>query len=282
MKDPVEWRIELADDIGKRICAVNGIQAIVAGGSAARGCADQNSDLDLYIFWDKMPEDNTRQEIAAELRADFFFSHLESDGADRIMIQGFPVDLCHNTLACAEQMIQRVLKEYNPTLEYSAFMEMLRTCVCLYGKERIRNWKNKAALFPDDLAIRYIQNSIGRFTNPEMELMQARSNPSLGYTYLVEQQQNVFLTLLGLNRRYFPSFKWMYHALENMDIKPPEIEDRFRAMFKNGIEESTNEMIALIGETLSLVEYTYPQVDLASTKIRMALVRETWEQPLYL
>lgn len=282
MKDPVEWRMELAEDIAKRLCTFNGMQAIVVGGSVARGCADPGSDLDLFLFWDKMPEDGARQEIASALRADLLFSRLEAAGADRVVIQGFPVDLHHITVIDAERWLQRVLQEYDPAPEYSIFMEMIRTSVSLYGKQLVRTWKNRAALFPDELALNYIQCSIGNYVHPDLELMQKRGNPSAVYTYLVGQQQNVFHTLLGLNRSYFPSYKWMYHTLENMEIKPLDITGRFRAMFTNDPEEATADMMAIIGETLSLIEYTYPQIDLALTRIRISYARQIWEDPIYL
>jgi predicted nucleotidyltransferase len=44
------WRLNLAGQLAERMCAFAGVQAIVVGGSVARGYADEYSDLELPVF----------------------------------------------------------------------------------------------------------------------------------------------------------------------------------------------------------------------------------------
>jgi predicted nucleotidyltransferase len=66
-----QWRFELAQDISQELRKFTGIQAIMVGGSVARGYADEYSDLELPLFWDDVPSDRTRLDIAAALGANF-------------------------------------------------------------------------------------------------------------------------------------------------------------------------------------------------------------------
>jgi predicted nucleotidyltransferase len=68
-----KWRIELAKQICEKLKFIEGVKAIVIGGSVARGYADIYSDLEILIFWDKMPHDSIRKLIVKDLNAKFFF-----------------------------------------------------------------------------------------------------------------------------------------------------------------------------------------------------------------
>lgn len=81
------------------------------------------------------------------------------------------------------------------------------------------------------------------------------------------------MVLLALNRRYFPTFKWLYSVLESMPIKPDAADHRFRSAFAAPRMEAVADTQRILEETLYLVEDQFPQMDLAKVYRRLAYKR---------
>ncbi|AZV57400.1 nucleotidyltransferase domain-containing protein [Clostridium sp. AWRP] len=82
-----KWRIELAKQICEKVKIIEGVKAIVIGGSVARGYADEYSDLEIPIFWDKLPNENTRKLIVKELNAEYFYPYNYEANEDNVILQ---------------------------------------------------------------------------------------------------------------------------------------------------------------------------------------------------
>ena len=105
-----------------------------------------------------------------------------------------------------------------------------------------------------------------------------RGDPAGFYTELCHLQHEAFLVLLAVNRRYFPTFKWMYPTLVALEMKPEAISDRFRHALAAPYEEALGDTRLLLAETLRLVEGRFPELDTTSTRRRLEYSRPAMRQ----
>jgi hypothetical protein len=267
------WRIEIAQQLTERLLPFEGIQALVVAGSVARGYADQFSDIELPIFWDKLPSDSARLEIAAALGGEFIYGYNGPAKEDQLLIDGVQVDLWPLTIAREEEVLSAVLEDFSTDLGHLNALETIRTCLPLYGQGIIQGWKERARVYPDGLAEKLIRQHLASFSASELCLLARRDNPTSFQAQLCHLQQEVFLVLLALNRQYFPTFKWLYRSLESLEIKPGEIGRRFRAAFQSSPEEAAADTARILEETLALVERVYPHLDTSAVHRRLSYRR---------
>ena len=278
--DHSAWRVEFGRRLVERISTFEGVQAIVIGGSVARGYVDAYSDLELPIFWDRTPGDETRLGVVAAIGGRFLYEYNGPAMEDQLLINGFQVDLQHQVTAREEAVIEDVLQGLTTDLGDSNFLDTIRTCIPLYGQEIIQAWKQRALLYPEQLAIKIIREQISNLEWNHLPLSAHRENPSMFYADIVKIQQTLFLILLALNKEYFPTYKWMYRSFEDMKIKPDSIEGRFRRMFAQPYERAAAEARQVVSETLGLIERQFPSVDTATARRRLAYVRAAHPGPV--
>lgn len=271
------WRLEFASQIAARISVFNGVRAIAVGGSVARGYADAHSDLEMYIFWDHLPDDTVRHSVITAVRGELFIGYDGPSKEDQLLINSFQVDLLHNTVAEEETVIERVLHAHSTSLSDSNFMDTLRYCIPLFGDKLLQGWKLLAQEYPLDLAERNIVENLDRLHLNRPVVSAKRGNTIMLYADNVQLQQTVFLILLAVNRMYFPTYKWIQQSLKIMTVKPPQIGERFERMYALPYEQAVEELRRLMDETLSLVEGQFPAMDTEAARKRISYVRTPHE-----
>ncbi len=269
----VQWRLDIARQLAERIRAFPGVQAIIVGGSVARGYADAYSDLELPIFWDALPPDETRLSLVAALQGAFLHGYDGPALEDQLLIDGFQVDLWHNTVAAEDDVFKAVLEDYSTDFGDSNFMDTIRACIPLYGEAIIQRWKQQAAQYPEALALKNIQQHITAFDAAQLAVEAYRDNPTVFYAAIIRLQEAMFLVLLALNRLYFPTYKWMYQVLATMSIKPVDVEQRFRQAFRVPYDDAVQDTTRLLRETLALVNRHFPHLDTTAVARRLAYTR---------
>jgi hypothetical protein len=280
--DPTQWRLDLAAEIAVRLRRFPDIRAMVVAGSVARGFADEYSDLELPLFWETLPSDETRQQIAADLGADFLYPYNGPAQEDNLSLHGFQVDFWHCTVSNEEQVIRRVLSDYSTDLSDSNFMDTVRACIPLTGETIIHVWKEQARAYPTQLALRNIQLQLDQIQASHLAVLARRDNPSLLYGEISGLQQRVFQILLALNSQYFPTFKWIYPVLANLPVKPLACVERFRQAYLTSPADAAIDTARIVTETLRLVQKTFPQLDIAPALDRLKLTRASHTKPVHL
>jgi len=271
-----QWRLNVARQLAERIRAFPGVQAIVVGGSVARDYTDAYSDLELPIFWDALPPDETRLALVTALHGEFLHGYDGPALEDQLLIDGFQVDLWHNTVAAEDDVFRAVLEDYSTDFGASNFMDTIRACIPLYGESIIQRWKQQAAQYPEALALKNVQQHITAFDAVQLTVIAYRDNPTVFYAAISRQQEAVFLVLLALNRLYFPTFKWMYQVLTTMSIKPVDVERRFRQAFRDPYDAAVHDTTHLLHETLALVNRHFPHLDTSAAVRRLAYTRAAY------
>lgn len=277
-----QWRIDFARQLAKSLVAFDGIRAIVIAGSVARDYADEYSDLEIPIFWETLPDDTTRHAIVAAVHAEFLYPYNGPAREDQLLINGFQVDLWHVAAAHQEEILEAVLEARQLDLGNLNALDTIRYCIPLYGNELVQSWKQRAQQYPDKLAEQIVQEHIASFGVGELFIQTQRKNPTAFYAQLSFLQQEIFLVLLALNRRYFPTFKWLYQALESLQIKPEALGERFRQAYEIPYAAAIADTKLVLEETLHLVEAQFPQMDTAPVHRRLTYVRAAHEKPVNL
>jgi predicted nucleotidyltransferase len=280
MRNPhAERRIEFAREMAHTILNFEGVQAIVVAGSVARGYADEYSDLELPIFWNEVPRDPIRISMANALRGEFLFSFDGPSREDQLVVEGSQVDLWHIAVRSQEQIIQNVLQRHDTDLESLNAMDTIRCCIPIYGEERIARWKSQAQNFPAGLALAILREKLPSFRVDQLSTYARRGNPTGFYSELCRLQCEAFLVLLALNLRYFPTFKWLYRVLEELEVKPRGVAARMRRAFAASHEDAVKETRQLLLEILQLVDDRYPGFDLTSVHRRLDYLRPSTGRP---
>lgn len=268
-----KWRIEVAQQLARSLLDFEGIRAIVIAGSVARNYADEYSDIEIPIFWEALPSDETRHALVAALHAEFLYAYDGPSREDQLLINGLQIDLWHIPVARQEEVLEAVLQNHDLDFGGLNALDTIRFCIPLYGHELVSQWKQRAQEYPDALAEKVIRKQLASFSTAELFIHAQRANPTTFHAQLSFLQQEIFLVLLALNRRYFPTFKWLYPVLASLPVKPESIDKRFRQAYKIPYTEVVADMKSLLEETLHLVEKQFPQIDTAPVHRRLNYVR---------
>jgi Domain of unknown function (DUF4037) len=280
MQNPqTKWRTDFARQIARRLVTFSGIKAIVIAGSVARGYADEYSDIEISLFWDSLPTDETRHAIVAALQADFLYAYNGPAWEDQLLVNGVQVDLWHIAVKHETAIHEAVLHDHQCDLSSLNALDTIRTCIPLHGEEIVQEWKRRAREYPPELAEKIIREHLDSFGTANLFILARRDNPTAFHAQLSFLQEEIFLVLLALNRSYFPTFKWLYRALASMRVKPEDIDRRFRRAFEIPCIEALADMKSLQEETLHLVEEQFPQIDTGPVHKRLAYVRAARARP---
>lgn len=276
------WRIEFAQRLAQRIVPLEGVRAIAVAGSVAHDYADQWSDLEIPIFWDKLPSDSTRHSIVRSLDATFLYAYDGPSMEDQLLIHGVQVDLWHVTVAHEEATMRAVLEGRQTDLGSLNAMDTARTCIPLYGHEIVEKWKKQAQAYPEALAEQIIREHLSSFKIADLFILAARDNPTAFYGQLSFVHEELFLVLLALNRHYFPTYKWLFRALEGMSIKPMNMDQRLRRALSSPYTEAIADTRQMLEETLELAELQFPGLDTARVRRQLVYARAEHLKPVIL
>ena len=253
------------------------VVAVMAGGSVSRGCADEYSDVEIGVFWGTPPSDADRRDAARRMGGEVW--KFDPSGGDRASehiglseatvgskhYRGTAmVSPVHMTVDTAEEWIGALIDDLDTGPQKYELVAAIRYGEPLYGHDLVRRWKDKAASFPERLAVKLVQQSLwlGPWFNRAAYV--ARGDHLVAAQNLVWMQQGVVNVLAALNREYLPSVehKWVDWLLERLEIKPERCTDRLRGTFATGdLGEAVRDLVDLGMEVIDLVEEHLPEVD---------------------
>ena len=106
------------------------VRLVMAGGSVSRGCADEYSDVEIGVFWEKPPDEETRRAAITALGAEILaFDRDGASGREHLQIRragehaGTSMVSCiHTAVADAEETFRSVIDELDTDLEKQVFL----------------------------------------------------------------------------------------------------------------------------------------------------------------
>lgn len=247
------------------------VRLVMAGGSVSRGCADEYSDLEVGVFWAKAPDEETRRAAITTLGAEILaFDRDGASGREHVQIRrvgeytGTSMVSCiHTLVADAEETLRAVVDDLDTDLEKQVFCCAVQRGVALHGADLLRSWQERINAYPENLAIKTIQQNLwfGPFYCPQAYI--ARGDFVVLYQHYLWAAHCLLRILAALNRLYCPSeeHKWAPHFIAEMEHAPADLAARLQRVFAVPLDESWPLLKTLLSETVDLVETHLPAVN---------------------
>lgn len=294
MNKASKWRFGLAQNIAHHYQKNMNVDAIIIGGSVARGCSDHYSDIEIGIFWSAPPSDQERIDLILEVggipwESSPFINRKENlneiGGADAYYIlgdrnNGLKIDMEHLPISIPDRILKDVVEDLETDKNKQSLISTLLEAIPLYGHSQFAQWQKKANTFPIELSIKIVQEHLqfGGGGWWAKEMLAERDDIIFLYSALLGIEQKLLSVLLGLNRIYHPGIiKWMDRVIDAMTIKPPNLSTRLKSVFATSPKAGVEELRTLTEEVYELIATHLPQVDTQQDQSRAAYRRKTWE-----
>ena len=291
MNEASRWRYVLAQQLAPIYAANPHVAAVLVGGSTARGHADRYSDVELGVFWHQAPTYAERQVAAEHINGDLIalypYDPTEEVWSDDYMLgrahpdqpqSGVLVEVVHYTTDMLRRTFDAVLDQHTPDALKQNLIAGVVDGLPLYNADLVQCWKDRAAAYPDGLAIAVINRyaQIDHFWRWEMWLHRS-SNLMMLYHSFAQVQQQLLHVLLGLNRVYYFGIKWLVVVVERLTYTPPDLVLRLARVYQVAPAIGAQDLATLVEETYDLVEQHRPEVNVAWLRAVFRYRRPMWD-----
>jgi hypothetical protein len=275
MQEESRRRYALAQQIAPYYHAHPKVAAVLIEGSVARDYADHSSDIDLAVFWAEPPTTKERRDIvtrAAGRERNPWPSHREAARwAERYELGGVAIDVRHTTVEATEGLLAAVLEHADARLAKQQRLAALRSALPLVNPTLITQWQQQAAAYPHALSVRMVRAHLRFRPAWEQEQLAERHDVLVLYDSFCTAQKQLLLVLLGLNRLYYPGWRWLDRLLDEMQVAPPNLSPRLQQLFAIvSIDPlaAVYQLHDLIEETFHLVDTHLGEVDTRAARQR--------------
>jgi hypothetical protein len=242
-------------------------------GSAATADADAYSDLDLIVYYDRVPPPGVVAETPRELGAERYRSTPWSDKSgepdadgygERYHVGGVECQVGLTSVGALERLIARLVVDLELSETWLKIVSGLHEGLPLHGEELIEEWRRKAA-YTEELQRATIEKRWNFFPWWYFqERLRTRDATAWRHEVLAQSVYGLVGVLAALNRMYFSTFEFKRaHAfLSRLEIAPPDLAARLDSLFGSDERRSTDELERLVAETQALVSERFPDLDL--------------------
>jgi predicted nucleotidyltransferase len=270
---------KLIESIIDNIKTVDGLQAIVLGGSWASGRQHTDSDIDLGLYYNAgYPLDihqvrniaNELNDLPSPVVTDLGGWGRWVNGGAWLTIQGQRVDYLYRDIDFVSSVIDacnkgEIQSDYwqQPAYGFHSYMYCAETNICKIFYDPggiIVALKTKVVQYPLPLKEKIIKN----FTwSAQFTLEVAKKSARQGDVYFVAGSLTravscLVQVLYALNETYFISDKRMYRDVEQFAVKPQNFAERMNRILgapgrvREELEESLKATEALLSDTIAL------------------------------
>jgi len=235
---------------------------IALGGSHAKGTADADSDVDIYLFADAFVPAARRVELVAGRLGDA--AQAVSWGADAPFVEGgtdFSVDgirvecwlrsarRVEATIAdCLQGRIRREHAVWTAMgyFNYVALGDVHAMRIVDDPRGMLARWKAQVATYPEPLRDAILRHFMAEaaFWPENRHYLGAVERTDVIYTSAIVQQaaQALIQVVFALNREYFPGEKKLAEALEKLTIVPAEFAATIEGLLCPGPARGVDEL----------------------------------------
>jgi len=180
-----------------------------------------------------------------------------------------------------ERVLVDVLERADPALAKQQHLAVLLSALPLSDPSVLTHWQQQAMVYPQELSVAMVRAHLGFRPAWEQEMLAERNDLLVLYDSFCAVEKHILLVLMGLNRLYYPGFRWIDRLVGQMHITPPNLSPRFKQVF--GIASidplaGVYQLHDLIEETFSLVETHLSEFDTTPARAGFRERRENWEQ----
>jgi hypothetical protein len=283
MNTASQWRLSLARQLVPAYTEYPHVQAVILGGSAARGYADPYSDLELGVFWSQPPTNQDRERAFARACG----ARLTMDAYDPAYqwwiedyyVQGVNIDVVHRTIPTTDQLIADVIERSDTSLYKQTLIAAIRDAVPFVGHSHILRWQSQTEQYPNALMYAVVQASMTLKPWWSVEVAAQRDSLILVHQALSVVSEKVLAALLAINRQYHPGIKWLPDVIAKLAIAPEAFHTRLRRCFEGPLDGRVLHMAALIEDVFTLAERHVPSLNIASVRTSFHQRRAPIEPP---
>lgn len=283
MNEASAWRSTLAQQIAPHYSANPKVAAVAVEGSVARGYADCSSDLDLAVFWSEPPTAKERRDTftRAKGRRGSLAPSQTAAGwrSAEFELGGVTVNVRHLTVEATERLLAEVLERGDSSLSKQQQLASLLSALPLSGPSVLAQWQSRAKVYPHALAVAMVREHLRFRPAWEQHLLAEHNDLLLLYDSLCSAQKHLLLVLMGLNRLYYPGWRWVDRLMAQLPLAPHHLAPRFKELF--GIVSidplaSVYQLHDLVEEAFRLVETHLGEVDTTPARARFRGHRQAW------
>ena len=276
---------ELVSSVVERLGAIQGMKAVVLGGSHARGCAKPESDIDLGLFYSEAAPFSIQaiRELAEAVNdtanpvvTDFYGWGKWVNGGAWLTIGGQRVDFIYRSLEHVERVISdaeagRYEVDYmqQPPFGFfsATYLGEVAVCVPLFDPEaRIDALKQRVANYPEALRQAIVQDFLWQ---AEFNLaafackFAARADVYGTVACLTRVVNQLVLVLFALNQQYLLNDKTALAEVADFVRAPQAFTSRTQQIFASPghsaaeLEEAVARTAQLFRETVALTDGVY-------------------------
>jgi predicted nucleotidyltransferase len=291
MNSASQWRYESVQPLAQVFAANPHVEAVLLGGSTARGHADRYSDIEVGVFWRQDPSEAERKEAAEQINGDLLrlypYEAAEEAWCDDYMLgrrqpdqpkSGVLVEVVHYRTETLERTFEEVLERYDADPLKQTLIAAVVDGMALHNAALIAAWKERAAAYPDGLRLAVVNRYgiIDHFWRWSMWLARA-NNLMMLYQTWAQYQQQVLHMLLGLNKVYYFGFKWLEVIAGRLTWKPERLVERLAGVYQVKPEQGAKQLAVLVEETFDLIERHVPEADVSRFRTIFRYQRPQWE-----
>ncbi|CAN5517030.1 hypothetical protein BH10BAC5_BH10BAC5_24220 [soil metagenome] len=263
--------IALAGEFSKKFIYDKNVKAILLTGSAVKNKADEFSDIDMTIFYEKGLSKNYFEKIkkeAIDSGGGFYHGDASNGFAVFNIYKGVKIDTGHSTIAQHEKMMYDYLKEPNMNLDNQLIASGFQIGIPLYGSKYINKWKRDFNKYPALLAKAMVKENLSFHSKWIMANMGIKRGEYLWTAEMMLRSFDKMVKVLcGLNKLYYPGkFKGMDHTIKQMKHKPKEIDKLYKDLFHGDIKKNIYDLNTCIERTIDLVEVIMPEINTERTR----------------
>jgi len=190
----------------------------------------------------------------------------------------------HLATSTIDDCLMDVIDRLDTTIEKQNLISAIENAIALYGEDRVHAWQRTASNYPEDLAIKIIQENLwfGPWFCPEAYIL--RDDRLVLHQHFLWIEQGMLKVLAALNRIYFPSleYKWMDELIGKMKIVPQHLSLRLKTILQSEPHQAWQQLRQLIEETIGLVEEYLPEVNQRTLfkehpEINIAWAKQRWK-----
>lgn len=284
MTEASNYLLRIAKRIAGAHADIPGARASMVTGSAAEGKSDFYSDVDMTVYYDELPADETLQAArvaSAGSERVWFVDDRDNGGVmEAYTIDGVECQIGHIAVAAWERDMASVLERLDVASPLQKALSGTLTCIPLFGDAWIEKWKAIARNYPDALAQAMVEKHLNFFPVWGLQGRMATRDATLWMQQsVIEASHNILAILAGLNRVYFSTFQFkrMQAFVAELIIAPEHLAPRIEALCHAPASVAATALEELVRETLALVSVHMPQVDTSKAGRRIGWRQKPWE-----
>ena len=242
-------------------------------GSAAKGYADNFSDIDIILIYKNPVNNEEFDQIvkgAKDSGGDLYHGTPEEGFAVYYYIDGIKCDFGFGYSGETEKLFNEAIAENNEPIDLLKHLQISGFIdgIILYDENFLNPLVEKVKNMPDSLRQKLVKQHLKFLPKWAAEKMAVeRMDIFFYYENILEALSNMTGILCGLNGFYHPGkLKGAEFTIEKMKIKPADFILRSKNIFKLEGNEATKELYKLINEVINLIDKYLPAVSTERTR----------------